>query len=272
MKAANHWHPGISYATLRGVMRYSKFRQEKISAAQGRSEVGPLPDFVVIGTQKGGTSFFYNLLKKHPLVMPAATKELHFFDRDFAKGVEWYRRCFTDSERVGGRRTLTGESTPSYLFSPQAPRRMAEIVPDAKLVALLRNPVDRAYSHYQMQVRRGTETRSFEEATEEQMDFGEGRPYLARGFYAEQLERFSLFADRGQLLVVKSEDFFARHLEVLHRALRFLGLPPFEPTVARPASRGTYEPMEPATRRRLEEFFAPHNERLYDLLGSDLGW
>jgi hypothetical protein len=274
VKAASPWYPVISYATLGGVMGYAKGRREKISAAQGRSKGGRLPDFVVIGTQKGGTSFFYRLLRKHPLVRPAATKELHFFDRNkvFEKGVDWYRRCFPESARVDGQRTVTGESSPSYLFSAQAPARMAEVIPDAKLEALLRNPIDRAYSHYQMQVRRGKEERSFEEATEEEMDTGGGPPYLARGFYAEQLERFSYFADRGQLLVVNSENLFARPLEVLHRVLRFLELPPFEPTVARRVGSGTYEPMAPAMRCRLEEFYAPHNERLYDLLGFDFGW
>ena len=136
---------------------------------------------------------------------------------------------------MDGQRTVTGESSPSYLFYAQVPARMAEVIPHAKLVALLRNPIDRAYSHYQMQVRRGTEERSFEEATKEEMDTGGGPPYLARGFYAEQLERFSYFADRGQLLVVNSENLFARPREVLQRVLRFLELPPWEPTVARPA-------------------------------------
>ena len=275
MKAANPWYPVISYAILGGVMEYGKIRREKISAAQEWSKGGALPEFVIIGTQKGGTTFFYGLLRKHPLVRPAATKEIHFFDRNkvFKEGVEWYKRCFPESARVDGQRTVTGESSPAYLFHVQAPARMTEVIPDAKLVALLRNPVDRAYSHYQMYVRRGEEERSFEEATEEEMDTGRGPRYLARGFYAEQLERFSFFADRGQLLVVNSENLFARPLEVLHRVLRFLELPPFEPRrVARQAGSGTYEPMDPATRRSLEEFYAPHNERLYDLLDSDFGW
>jgi hypothetical protein len=265
--------PVTSYAMICGGMDYAKRKRENIiSAAQERSKEGPLPNFVVIGKQKGGTGFLYRLLTKHPLVRSAAIKEIHFFDRAFAEGVEWYRRCFPQNERVEGQGTVTGESTPSYLFSPQAPARMAEVVPDAKLVALLRNPIDRAYSNYQMQVRRGTEERSFEEAAEKEMDTGDGPPYLARGFYAEQLERFSFFAYRAQLLVVKSEDLFAHHLEVLHRVLRFLELPPFEPKDARPVGSGAYEPMAPATRRRLGEFFAPHNERLCDLLGSDFGW
>jgi len=260
--------------------RQAKDRREKIVAAQRRATEGPLPDFVVIGTQKGGTSFFYRLLTEHPLVRGAAAKELHFFDNKFAEGVGWYRRCFPKGERVDGQRTITGEASPSYLFDPQVPERMARVVPEARLIALLRNPVDRTYSHYQMELRRGKEARSFEEATEEEMTSAEGQgntvdvahAYLRRGLYAEQLERFSFFADRGQLLVIKSENLFTRRLEVLESVWTFLRLPPFESTLSPPAGRATYEPMDRATRRRLERFFALHNERLYDLLSTDFGW
>ena len=258
----------------------AKDRREKIAAAQRRAIEGPLPDFVVIGTQKGGTSFFYRLLTEHPLVRGGAAKELHFFDNKFAEGVGWYRKCFSEGERVDGQRTITGEASPSYLFDPRVPERMARTVPEARLIALLRNPVDRAYSHYQMEVRRGKEARSFEEATEEEMTSAEGEgntvdvryAYLTRGLYAEQLERFSFFANRDRLLVVKSETLFTRRLEVLQRVMTFLWLPSFEATFASPAGRATYEPMDPLTRRRLEGFFAPHNERLYDLLNTDFGW
>src|SRR5829696_1662385 len=258
----------------------ARARREKIAAAQRRAIEGPLPDFAVVGTQKGGTSFFYRLVTEHPLVRGAAAKELHFFDNKFSEGVEWYRRCFSKGKRVDGHRTITGEASPSYLFDPQVPERMARIVPEARLKALLRNPVDRAYSHYQMEVRRGKEARSFEEATEEEMTSAEDEgntvdaryAYLRRGLYAEQLERFSFFANRDRLLVDKSENLFARRLEVLERVLRFLRLTPFESTLAPPAGRATYEPMDPLTRRRLEWFFAPHNERLYDLLNTNFGW
>ena len=260
--------------------RLAKNRREKIAAAQRRATEGPLPDFVVLGTQRGGTSFFYRLLTKHPLVRGAAAKELHFFDNKFSEGVGWYRRCFSEGKRIDGQRTITGEASPKYLFDPQVPERMARIVPEARLIALLRNPVDRAYSHYQLEVGRGREARSFEEATQEEMTSAKGEgntvdvahAYLRRGLYAEQLERFSFFSNRDRLLVVKSENLFTRRLEVLERVWRFLRLPPFESTLAPPAGRATYEPMDPLTRRRLEGFFAPHNERLYELLNTNFGW
>ena len=247
-------------------------RREKLAAAQERAAEGSLPDFVVIGAQKGGTSFFYRLLIGHPLVRPAVVKEVHFFDRRFAKGPGWYWRCFPQPKRKNGRETITGEATPFYLFDPRVPERMAETVPEARLIALLRNPVDRAYSHYRMQVRRGIEQRSFAEAVREEMEGKEGHSYLARGLYAEQLARFSAFARRGRLLVLCSEDFFANRREVFHRALGFLGLPSTEPKLERPTNKERYAPMDTDTRRLLERFFEPHNRRLYDFLGRDFGW
>jgi hypothetical protein len=240
--------------------------------ALGEPEVGALPDFVIIGAQKGGTSLLYRLLIRHPLVKPAATKELHFFDNNFHEGISWYRRHLPKSKGVDDRKTVCGEATPAYLFDPLVPERMIESIPHSKLVALLRNPVDRAYSQYQMWVRQGNEARSFGEATKQELEGETGQGYLLRGLYAQQIERFSFFAERDQLLVMKSEDFFSRRWEVYDRALEFLGLTPLEPFAVPPSTKTVYPPMDPATRRRLEAYFEPHNQRLYEYLGVDFGW
>jgi hypothetical protein len=234
--------------------------------------IGMLPNFVIIGTQKGGTSLLYRLLIRHPLVEPAATKELHFFDNNFAEGQSWYERYFPQSKRIDDRKTVSGEATPSYLFDPLVPERMAKTVPDARLIALLRNPVDRAYSQYQMRVRRGHEDRSFEEAIRQETA-GESRAdYLARGRYAEQLERFAFFADRNNLLVMKAENFFSHRWDVFDRTLEFLELPPLAPFDVPPSTKSTYPPMDPDTRNRLEAYFEPYNQKLYEHLGVDFGW
>ena len=254
-------------------------------------KTGSLPDFVIIGAQKSGTTTFHYLLAQHPLVRPPVYKELHFFDRHFDEGVEWYRRCFPPPRLKDGHETITGEATPSYLLNPLVPERAAGVVPQAQLIALLRNPADRAYSQYQKRVRLGVETRSFEEAVDEEakrlLDEGyemlederyadsEHRPssYLARGLYAEQLLRWSEFYDRDQMLVLKSEDFFERPQEGLKAAQDFLGLPEWEPEALENRNKGSYESgMDPATRRRLEEYFEPHNQKLYEYLGKDFGW
>jgi hypothetical protein len=239
----------------------------------GEPEVGALPDFVIIGAQKGGTSFLYHLLTLHPLVEPAAHKELHFFDNPelFDHGAEWYRRCFPRLNSKDGQRSMTGEATPYYLFDPPVAKRMAQIVPQARLIALLRNPIDRAYSHYQMQVKRGTEPRTFEEAIEQQHS-----SYMSRGIYVDQLLRWFEFFGKEQMLILKSEDFFARPVETLKVVLTFLDLPDWQPEAPELQQRrhsGTYkQKLDPSTRQRLEAYFEPYNQRLYECLDVDFGW
>ncbi len=258
-----------------------------------------LPDFVIIGAKKGGTTFLYDLLTRHPHVKPAAKKELHFFDILFdEEGVEWYRRCFPPPRWKDGRRTITGEATP-YLGHPPAPERMAKVVPRARLIALLRNPVDRAYSDYQQVVRKGRETRTFEETIEkaiEAIEFEKTLPlgeedntsehedranlddddkcyrYVSRGIYIDHLRRWSKFFGDEQMLVLKSEHFFERPLETLKPVLQFLDLPDWEPEVWESGKQERYAEMDPTTKRLLEEYFEPHNKKLYDFLGRDFGW
>jgi Sulfotransferase domain len=265
---------------------------------------GALPDYVVIGAQKCGTTYFYHLLTQHPYVEPAAAKELHFFDIVFDLGVEWYRRCFPTPGWIDGRRTITGEATPYYLFHPHAAKRMARVIPQARLIALLRNPVDRAYSLYHQQVRKGLEDLKFEEAIEAEEARMRGEmdkmlederyvsfdlqdfSYLSRGIYVDQLLRWSGFFGREQMFVLKSEDFFDNPRQTLKTVFSFLELPAWEPQVLEPRDKrdkarydrfirmegGYEEQMAPATRRRLEAFFEPHNRRLYEYLGKDFGW
>jgi hypothetical protein len=261
-------------------------------------ETGALPDFVIIGARKAGTTFLYNLLTRHPYVEPAAAKEVHYFDNLITEeDIEWYRRCFPKPKYENGRRTITGEATP-YLAHPLAPERMARAIPQARLIALLRNPADRAYSDYQHVVSRGKEPLTFEEAIElaiTAMEAENSRPpgkpsgtkgedgpnerrrYLSRSIYVDQLLRWSKFFGEDQLLVLKSEDLFADTPGTLELILNFLGLPEWKPESWRESPKrrneGSYKRrMDPATRRRLERFFEPHNRRLYEYLGVDLGW
>jgi hypothetical protein len=268
-----------------------ELRAAKEQAAGNEPVTRALPDFVIVGANKCGTTSLYHLLAQHPYVEPAASKELQFFDEFFDLGVEWYRRCFPSPRWEDGRRTITGEATPSYLFHPHAAKRMAEVVPHAQLIALLRNPVDRAYSHYNQVVRRGFEPLRFEEAIEAEearlrgerdrmlederyfSDDHRSFSYLSTGIYVEHLQRWAKFFPREQMLVLKSEDFFDNPKQTLKLAFDFLDLPDWEPKAYEVRKKGTYEEgMEPATRRRLEEYFEPHNRRLYDYLGTDFGW
>ncbi|MBA3473382.1 MAG: sulfotransferase domain-containing protein [Rubrobacter sp.] len=225
-----------------------------------------MPDFVIIGAGKCGTTSLYDLLTRHPHVERAALKEPHYFDYNFEKGIEWYRSQFPPSKWRNGRRTITGEATP-YLSHTPVPERMTEVVPQARLIVLLRNPVDRSYSYYHREIRHVRETRTFEEAVKASPE------YLTGSIYVDQLLRWSEFFDEEQMLVLKSEDFFEREFDVLKLVLDFLGLPDWEPRASKIRNKGRYEQeMAPATRKRLEEYFEPHNQRLYEHLGVDFGW
>jgi hypothetical protein len=276
-----------------------QLEKERRAAHEQWTETGALPDFVIIGGKKCGTTFLYHLLGQHPLVERAASKELHFFDALFEQeSVEWYRQCFPAPRWEDGRRTITGEASP-YMANRPAPERMAKVVPEAWLIALLRNPVERTYSDYQMVARKDREHNTFEEAIglrepaeagkaqpagkedenaegEEDANLNDDSEYLSRSVYADQLLRWSKFFPREQMLVLKSEDFFENPKETLKLVLEFLGLPEWEPEPSQLENKrnaGRYEDdMDPATRRRLEEYFEPHNRRLYDFLGTDFGW
>jgi hypothetical protein len=140
---------------------------------------------------------------------------------------------------------------------------------------MLRNPVDRTYSAYHHRVRTGRESRTFEKVIE--ADLADGSPgLLSKGTYKDHLVHWAKFFDREQLLVLKSEDLFERPHETIMLVLEFLGLPQWEPEAEElmggKRNEGRYEEMNPATRRRLEEYFEPHNQRLYEYLGTDFGW
>jgi hypothetical protein len=255
----------------------------------GRATAGfrPLPDFLVIGAQKAGTTALYAYLRRHPGITGPSWKEVSFFDRHYARGERWYRGNFPNRLRARG---LVGEASPSYLFHPLAPARVKAMVPEARLVALVRNPVDRAFSHYQHEVALGREPLSFEEALaaeDERLRGEEERlsadpryfshawwnyTYRSRGLYAEQLERWLAAFPREQLLVFPSEDLLGDPDGAYGRVLQFLGAPPHSLESYPRVFERQYEPMKPVTRSRLAEGFAEPNRRLYALLGRDLGW
>ena len=260
--------------TKRAQVELSRLEWELGTA--GEPEMGALPDFVVIGAAKSGTTFFYHLLSQHPYIQPAIVKEPHYFNNLFEEGTEWYRRCFPKPTWKGERETITGEASPGYIWHPLAPERMAEVVPDARLIALLRNPPDRIYSDYHQRVKNGRVNRTFEEIVQVAFD-DPLHEHLSKSIYVDHLLRWSEFFPKERMLVLKSEDFFEGPVETLKVAMEFLGLPEWEPEASElhgdKRNKGEYERgMDPATRRRLEEFFEPHNLRLYDYLGRDFGW
>jgi Sulfotransferase domain len=245
----------------------------------------PLPDFLILGAQKAGTTALYAYLRWHPQVTGPSFKEVSFFDRHYAHGERWYR-AHLPIRRSG----IVGEASPSYLFHPLAPERVASMLPRARLIALLRNPVDRAFSHYQHEVALGREELSFEDALEKEEERMEGElermlrdptyfsyawwnyTYAARGRYAEQLERWFAAFERDQLLVLFTEELAADTAGTYRRVLDFLdvdarGLGSYPRIFER-----EYGGMAPVTRARLENEFAEPNRRLEEVLGRDPPW
>ncbi len=285
-------------------------RPVRRSVRRATSRARTLPDFLIIGAQRAGTTTLYTYLRRHPDVTgprPADAsitwhKELHFFDENFWRGSDWYRAFFPLEMRRWamarlGRDLVPGEGTPYYMFHPAVPARAAAAVPDVRVIALLRNPVERAYSHYQLMVKTGREQLSFEEAIDaeperlagledalmaERPSFGPDgsrihqhhrhHAYVSRGLYADQLERWLEHFPREQLLVLRSEDFLARPDEGFGQVFDFLRLRPWKVRDYEARNTGAYAPIEPELRARLEERFAEPNARLAELLGRDFGW
>ncbi|NUS73377.1 MAG: sulfotransferase [Corynebacteriales bacterium] len=259
-----------------------------------------LPDFLIIGAKRGGTTSLWNWLVRHPHVepmFPAAQqiKSPHYFDIHYDQGLNWYRSHFPTQEALlalekrMGIRPLCGEASPYYLFHPLAAERAHAVVPEAKIIVSLRNPVDRAYSNYHERLGSGVEVLpTFEDAiaaehsrlagTDALVRTGAYSPehdshsYLARGHYADQLTPWLTHYDRANILILRLEDFKTDEAGEYRRVQEFLGLP-IEPAPPTPRhNRLPVPPMNPETRSRLLELYADSNAKLEQLLGRPFNW
>lgn len=260
-----------------------------------------LPDFLVIGAQKSGTSSLYRYLAQHPQIRASDPKEVHYFDGglkvgqdSYTRGEGWYRSHFPLlSDVAPGEKVF--EASPLYLLHPLVPARVASVVPHAKLIAVLRNPVDRALSHYFHNVRNNHLRQNREELSPgEAMAAEEGRlaeliargdygneayrafSYKARGRYLEQIERYWAHFPRENLLALRAEDLFLDPAGTVRRVFDFLELDiaprhiDYKPqNVGRNSAIASVDPRVLA---ELEAYFAPLNQALGTALGEDFGW
>jgi hypothetical protein len=246
-----------------------------------------LPDALIIGAMKCGTSSLHGYLEQHPDVIAPLRKEVHYFDNGYVRGEAWYRAHFGRVGEPG----LNFESSPYYLCHPAVPARVAGLVPEARLIVLLRDPLKRAYSHYWHEQSKGREKLSFEDAIAAERDrIGDDEArlargeiqrseahahasYLLRGRYAEQLQRWFVHFARERFLILRFEDFARDPQSALDESLRFLGLPPMaRPVELEVRNARSYPPLAPATAERLRAYFEPHNRALEALLGREFGW
>lgn len=188
-----------------------------------------LPNFIIAGAQKCGTTSLYFSLKEHADIFMSTLKEIDFFNEDsnYKRGLEWYSSFFKNwhNEKVAG------ESSPDYFHCEKVPKRLATLLPDVKIIILLRNPVDRAYSSYWHSVYLGYETLLFDRAIElepERIKISENakenHSYLLRGNYAQHIERFLEYFDRSQLLILLSEQYFQDPASAIRLVAEFIGI------------------------------------------------
>ena len=240
----------------------------------------PRVDFVVGGVQKGGTTSLDRLLRTHPAVGMASVKEPHWFDTDerFASGTCDYAPYHALWGAQPASR-LCGDATPSYVWWPEAARRIRHYNPDMRWVLLLRDPAGRAYSHWNMQRERGNEPLAFPaalDAEEERLRTSAPQDvrrhsYVSRGYYARQLERLWSLFPKEQTLVLMSGQLRETPVETAESIAEFLGIEPFSSAEAISENEGTYaEPMSPRDRERLVRLYEPDIRAVERMLGWDL--
>ena len=259
------------------------------------------PDFVIIGAKRGGSTSLYNYVLEHPCIAPLFPGRQHikgvrYFDIGYARGLNWYRSHFPieiagrQAVRPLVRPSISGEASPYYLFHPLAAERLARDFPNVRIIVSLRDPVERAFSHFKERTHHGGETLSFEDALSAEEDRlrgeaerivaepgylsveHENHSYMAQGLYLDMLPRwFSLFP-REQFHITLSEEFYADPDQHVNEVWKFLGLPPRR---LQSRVRHNYLPsagMATQTRLRLQESLIEHNRGLADLLGRPLPW
>ena len=173
-----------------------------------------LPNFIIIGTQKSGTTWLYEVLKTHPEIkMAYDRKEVHFFDRYFDRGIEWYQERFPYDERF-----IIGEATPKYIYDKKVPERIYNSIPEVKLILSLRNPIERAYSQYKYLVQEDNYQQDFKQAIKEYPDI------LKRGLYFEQIDKYLNFFEREKLKILIFEEMINKKKDKLHEVADFLNI------------------------------------------------
>ncbi|WP_188192639.1 sulfotransferase domain-containing protein [Nonomuraea sp. SYSU D8015] len=282
-------------------MKTMKRSALSLSRSAGRVTAGArmLPSFLIAGAQRCGTTSMYRALAQHPLLLkPVLHKGVHYFDVAYWRGLSWYQGHFplrVSAALLGhryGARAQAFESSPYYLFHPLAGERIAADLPGVKLIVLVRDPVERACSAHAHELARGYETEShFEYAIElesrrlagaeellRQSPYALHRShrhhaYLARGRYADQLDRLEPFFGPDRILVLDSHRFFEDPEQVYDRVLEFLGMPHLGyPTFERHNGRSLPRPVPPALWRALRDHFEAYDARLVRWLGEEPSW
>ena len=256
---------------------------------QATWRIRPLPDFIIIGAMKSGTTSLFTYLQQHPQLFPSSIKETKFFinpDR-FAKGQAWYRAHFPLTRQISiGAKTY--EASPGYIFNPLAPKRIFELIPKVKIIAVLRNPTERAISHYFHEKRKGRESLPIDKALQEEEKrleqaiktkdyFSEAYlhcSYKRRGIYKEQIEWYLNYFPSQKILIFSSNELFVEPGNCLKRIFDFVGVDrEFEIKDLVPCNVASNKSkVDASVYEYLNNYFMQHNEELYELIGKNYTW
>lgn len=260
-----------------------------------------MPDFLVVGAKRGGSTSLFNYLMMHPGILglyprPRLQKSTDFFFREYSRGEKWYRSNFHTAyfrdhlaSRLGYL-PLSGEASPYYIWDPRVARRAYDANPRIKSVMLIRNPVSRAFSHWQERTLNGVEPLSFSDAlaAEEERTVGELErmlsdpeyysfahdwySYRARGVYLPQLENWRAVFPDDQLLVLRSEELYTDTQGTFDRVCKFLGIPIWTLPEAKQFNASPNESMPADCKSDLESYYKPYNKMLEQYVGFPLAW
>ena len=253
-----------------------------------------LPDFIVIGVGRGGTTSLYNYLNQHNCIQKSSYDEIGFFDDNYHLGLNWYRSMFPtkyEKQKVIQKfgKFLTYDVTPWYVRRPWTANRIKSLLPSVKIIVVLRNPVDRTYSHYHLTRREKGLTKSFEEIIDEDIqkinnyddDLKNSEEYyaelvqnshIARGFYLEQLEIWLTIFDKKNILIISSEDLAENTQKTMNSIFNFLDLENQIIPNLQKINVGKYPKMKEETRKTLENYFFDHNKNLFKKIEKYFNW
>lgn len=263
-----------------------------------------IPDFIIIGVQKGGTTSLFQYLGQHPEILPPKEKELAYFAWNQSKGLNWYLKKFPKKTEKADR--LTFEGTPAYIYLKKAPKLISKLFPDIKFILLLRDPVERAYSHWQFyheskfvreQQPHLKDNRSFEDAINDELGkekISWHSRYLDRGKYVQQIRNWYRYFEKDQILILESKTFKEKPKDTLQQVTQFLGISNYyekysfeekgeeglkktvderNGEILRKYNVNKYvNNLDSNTKKKLRDYYRPFDEELEQLLGRKLSW
>ena len=252
-----------------------------------------LPDFLVIGAKRCGTTSLFYHLPEHPCIPKSSHDNMGFFNDNYHLGVNWYKSFFPTiftrnkiKSKFGN--FLAFDVTTTYMEEESTANNVYQTKPNMKIIVILRNPVDRTYSHFLKNVREKVEKRNFESAVEENMgrmkkesyEQHETKPkfivdennYLKKGLYALQLRHWLKIFPRENILIVSTEEFESDQQAIYNKIFKFLNISQFKVKNTEKMEKGSYPPMKSETRNLLLDYFRSHNQELFELINMEFDW